>query len=208
MIGRSTETFRRAAYGRIQTRLRLSWRRDGRRCCRWAVAAGEQPPNGFRREWLRVVGWKACLDRKRTYNVSSRPSATERGWAFTLGEIGMKSGIGVNTAIVATMLGISMASVSSAFGAGLKLCDPHGLVRGAEIAMEKGCFGCHTLNTKRVGPPYRDVAAKYQNQPIAVSALAAKIKNGGTGVWGAAVMPPNPVTDEEAETLARWIQSL
>ena len=90
----------------------------------------------------------------------------------------------------------------------LQLCDSHGLVRGAEIAMEKGCFGCHTLSSKRVGPPYREIAAKYAKQPISVAALAQKIRNGGTGVWGTAVMPPNPVSEEEAESLARWIQSL
>jgi len=120
----------------------------------------------------------------------------------------MKSRIGVRIATAAIALSVAMAAVPAAFAAGLKLCDPQGLVRGAEIAMEKGCFGCHTLSTKRVGPPYREVAAKYQEHPISVSALAAKIKNGGTGVWGTAVMPPNAVTDEEAETLARWIQSL
>ncbi|KAB2927047.1 MAG: c-type cytochrome [Dechloromonas sp.] len=91
---------------------------------------------------------------------------------------------------------------------GLQLCDSHGLVRGAEIAMERGCFGCHTLSSKRVGPPYRDIAAKYNREPMAVSTLAAKIKNGGSGVWGSAVMPANPISDEEAEILARWIQSL
>ena len=120
----------------------------------------------------------------------------------------MTSRLGIKIGVAAIALGLSTPLASPVFAAGLKLCDPHGLVRGAEIAMEKGCFGCHTLSTKRVGPPYREVAAKYQERPISVSALAAKIKNGGTGVWGNAVMPPNPVTDEEAELLARWIQSL
>lgn len=120
----------------------------------------------------------------------------------------MDSRIGVGMSLTVIALAVSLAQASPAFGAGLKLCDPHGLVRGAEIAMEKGCFGCHTLSTKRVGPPYRDVAAKYQERSVSVSELASKIKNGGTGVWGTAVMPANPISDEEAETLARWILSL
>lgn len=108
--------------------------------------------------------------------------------------------------ILASLLLAVPAAKSMA--AELQLCDSHGLVRGAEIAMEKGCFGCHTLSNKRVGPPYREIAAKYAKQPISVSALAKKIKNGGTGVWGTATMPPNPISDEEAEVLARWIQAL
>jgi cytochrome c len=104
--------------------------------------------------------------------------------------------------------GLLLAPVAFAAGNGLQVCDSHGLVRGAEIAMEKGCFGCHTLSTKRIGPPYREIAAKYQRHPTPVATLADKIKNGGTGVWGTAVMPPNPITDEEAQVLARWIQSL
>jgi cytochrome c len=103
---------------------------------------------------------------------------------------------------------LALTFVSAAAANGLQVCDTHGLVRGAEIAMEKGCFGCHTLSTKRIGPPYREISAKYQREPIAVSALATKIRNGGSGVWGTIPMPPNPVTVEEAETLARWIQSL
>jgi cytochrome c len=116
----------------------------------------------------------------------------------------LKSGFGPAFIVV----GFALAQSAAAAGNGLQVCDSHGLVRGAEIAMEKGCFGCHTLSTKRIGPPYREIAAKYQRHPAPVAVLAAKIKNGGTGVWGTAVMPPNPITDEEAQVLARWIQSL
>jgi cytochrome c len=104
---------------------------------------------------------------------------------------------------------LSLAQISFAAGNSLQVCDSHGLVRGAEIAMEKGCFGCHTLSQKRIGPPYREISAKYQKQPITPEALASKIRNGGTGVWGTtAVMPPNPVTEDEALALAKWIMSL
>lgn len=103
---------------------------------------------------------------------------------------------------------ILATSSAVAAGNGLQVCDSHGLVRGAEIAMENGCFGCHTLSQKRIGPPYREISAKYRRQPISAHALANKIKNGGTGVWGTAVMPPNKITDEEALILAKWIESL
>jgi cytochrome c len=102
-----------------------------------------------------------------------------------------------------------VTSSALAAGNGTNMCDSHGLVRGAEIAMEKGCFGCHTLSQKRIGPPYREISAKYQKQPITANALATKIRNGGTGVWSTtAVMPPNPVTEDEALSLAKWVLSL
>ena len=43
----------------------------------------------------------------------------------------------------------------------------------------------------------------------AVATLAAKIKAGGTGVWGEDIMPPQPqVSDADAKTLAEWILAL
>jgi len=39
--------------------------------------------------------------------------------------------------------------------------------------------------------------------------LATKIKQGGSGVWGAIPMPANPqVSDAEAKQLAGWVLSL
>lgn len=118
----------------------------------------------------------------------------------------------VNSNISITALGVlvALALIPGAASASpdLQLCNAHGLVRGAEIAMEKGCYGCHTLNSKRVGPPYRDVAARYGRHAAVLSTLATKIRDGGSGVWGDVAMPPSAISHEEAEVLARWIQSL
>ncbi len=77
-----------------------------------------------------------------------------------------------------------------------------------ELAQRKNCLSCHTLDQKLVGPAYRDVAARYAGQDDALARLAAKVQAGGSGVWGTAVMPPNPVTPEEARELVTWILSL
>ncbi len=76
------------------------------------------------------------------------------------------------------------------------------------LAQQKGCYACHDINTKKVGPAYKDIAKKYAGQPGAVDELAKKIKNGGAGNWGQVPMPPQNVTDEEAKELAQWILSL
>jgi len=75
----------------------------------------------------------------------------------------------------------------------------------ADLAQKKNCLACHATDKKVVGPSYKEVAAKYAGQKDAVAKLADKIQKGGTGVWGQVPMPPNPVTPEEAKTLAAWV---
>lgn len=74
------------------------------------------------------------------------------------------------------------------------------------LAKAKNCMACHAVDKKVVGPAYKDVAAKYKAGDVAK--LAAKIKSGGSGVWGAVPMPPNNVTDDEAKKLATWVLSV
>jgi cytochrome c len=55
----------------------------------------------------------------------------------------------------------------------------------------------------------REVAAKYAGDASATAKLAAKIKAGGTGVWGDDIMPPQPhVSDADAKQIATLILSL
>ena len=49
---------------------------------------------------------------------------------------------------------------------------------GAEVLKAKGCMGCHDMATKKVGPAYKDVAAKYKGDKNAEASLIAKIKEG------------------------------
>ena len=75
----------------------------------------------------------------------------------------------------------------------------------AELAQKKNCLACHATDKKIVGPAYKEVAAKYAGQKDAAAKLADKIQKGGVGVWGQIPMPANPVTPEEAKTLAAWV---
>jgi cytochrome c len=76
------------------------------------------------------------------------------------------------------------------------------------LAKAKGCFACHDVNTKKVGPAYKDVAKRFAGKPDAVAHLSERIKKGGVGEWGSVPMPPQNVTDEEAKKLAEWVLSL
>lgn len=71
------------------------------------------------------------------------------------------------------------------------------------------CLGCHQVNTRAVGPSYKEIAVKYKGDANALMALSQKIKQGGGGVWGPMPMPPNAtVTDEDLKTIVNWILAL
>ena len=79
----------------------------------------------------------------------------------------------------------------------------------AEMLKKFNCMACHAIDQKRLGPPLKDVAAKYAGDGSAVAMLAKKIQTGGAGVWGQMPMPPQPqVADADAKTLAEYILSL
>ena len=77
------------------------------------------------------------------------------------------------------------------------------------LATQRGCMACHQIEAKVVGPAYKEVAAKYKGQDGAVEMLAAKVKAGGSGVWGPVPMPPNAhVSDEDIKVIVEWVMSL
>jgi cytochrome c551/c552 len=76
------------------------------------------------------------------------------------------------------------------------------------LAKQKNCLACHSIDKKLVGPAYNDVAKKYKDYPGIADALATKVMQGEGGVWGAARMPANRVTHEEAHELVAWTLSL
>ena len=78
------------------------------------------------------------------------------------------------------------------------------------LAQKNLCLTCHTLDNTLVGPAWRKVATKYRGQKDAETRLVDKVAKGGTGVWGAMVMPPNAprVSEEDIRTLVRYTLSL
>jgi cytochrome c len=78
------------------------------------------------------------------------------------------------------------------------------------LAQKSGCLACHTIDKKVLGPAYKDVAAKYKGDKTAEAKLVAKVKAGGSGVWGPMPMPPNSpqVKDADITAIVQWILSL
>ena len=76
----------------------------------------------------------------------------------------------------------------------------------AALFKSENCSACHAPNAKLVGPSIADVAAKYKGQSGAQEKLMLKLKNGGSGVWGAIPMPAQAqLSDEDRAALIRWM---
>ena len=78
-----------------------------------------------------------------------------------------------------------------------------------ELAKKSACLACHQTDKKLVGPSYQEVAKKYAGDAGAEAKLIAKVKAGGSGVWGAIPMPPNAaISDADIKTLVKWILAM
>lgn len=72
---------------------------------------------------------------------------------------------------------------------------------GADLAKSKNCMGCHDLEKKKVGPAFKDTAAKYKGDKGAEAKLATALKEGkGHPVKVVA-------TDAELKTLVQYVMS-
>jgi cytochrome c len=49
---------------------------------------------------------------------------------------------------------------------------------GADVVKGKGCMGCHDTDKKKVGPAFKDVAAKFKGDKGAEAKLVEKLKDG------------------------------
>jgi cytochrome c551/c552 len=95
-------------------------------------------------------------------------------------------------------------AATGAASTGNALVNP--VISDDAMASKYGCLGCHTVNAKLVGPAFKDVVAKYQNDPAATDRILEQIRKGSSGKWGPALMPPFPMLPEaEAQALAHWV---
>jgi cytochrome c len=71
------------------------------------------------------------------------------------------------------------------------------------------CNACHKVNAPSLGPSFMAVAKKYKNDPAAQGRITKKIINGGSGVWGDAMMPGHSsLSVNDVNTITKYILSL
>jgi cytochrome c len=68
------------------------------------------------------------------------------------------------------------------------------------LAKSDGCLNCHDVSAKKVGPPFKEVAAKYKGQADAEAKLVNKISKGEGH-------PKTKASLEDAKGLIKWVLS-
>ncbi|WP_341904640.1 c-type cytochrome [Polaromonas sp. YR568] len=105
--------------------------------------------------------------------------------------------------------GASVAAASGSGGEGKAVTvAAQNAPSAPDALMRKGaCLACHGMDSRVVGPSFKEVAVRYKDRSDAVNYLSGKIRTGGQGVWGAIPMPAQSLSPAEADQLAVWLMS-
>ncbi len=66
------------------------------------------------------------------------------------------------------------------------------------LAKSSGCLNCHAVDTKKIGPAFKDVAAKYKGKADAEAKLVAEIS-------GAKGHPAVKASPDDIKSLVKWV---
>ena len=76
------------------------------------------------------------------------------------------------------------------------------------LAKSKNCMACHAVDKKRVGPSWKDVAARYKGNAGAMAQMSERVRKGSTGVWGKLPMAPvdaKTLSDADLKAVLSWV---
>ncbi len=92
------------------------------------------------------------------------------------------------------LIGIAMVAAVGLVAAGIAQAQD-----GAALAQKSGCMTCHAVDTKKMGPAFKDVAAKFKGKSDAdvVAAIKASKPHAST-----------KASDDDLKALGKWILSL
>ena len=68
----------------------------------------------------------------------------------------------------------------------------------ADLAKKEGCTNCHDVDAKKVGPSFKDIAAKYKGKADAEATLVAKISGGKDH-------PQVKASPDDVKKLVTWV---
>jgi len=98
----------------------------------------------------------------------------------------------------------AVAGAAAVFG--LSVSPAFAASGGLGIARANACMGCHAVDRKLVGPSFQQIASRYKADPTAQARLEKKVRDGGSGVWGAIPMPSHPsMSAGDIHTVVTWI---
>jgi cytochrome c len=69
------------------------------------------------------------------------------------------------------------------------------------LAKSNGCLNCHATDTKKAGPSFKEIAAKYKGKADAEATLVAKLKEGKGH-------PAVKGGEADSKSLVKWVLSM
>ena len=119
--------------------------------------------------------------------------------------VGAQKGADTSKPAAAATLAQAVAAPAATIAATAKPAGAPGSAAAVALTQKYTCVACHGMDSKIVGPSFRDIAKKYAGGADAVGYLAGKIKAGGTGVWGSIPMPGQALSEADAKIIAEWL---
>jgi len=68
----------------------------------------------------------------------------------------------------------------------------------ADLATKAGCMNCHAVDTKKMGPAFKDVAAKNKGNASAAADITAKLQSGKGH-------PAVKASDDDLKAIVTWV---
>jgi cytochrome c len=70
-----------------------------------------------------------------------------------------------------------------------------------DLAKKNGCTNCHEVDKKKVGPAFKDIAAKYKGKADAADKIAGELKAGKGH-------PAVKASDADIKSLVGWVLAM
>jgi len=153
-----------------------------------------------------------CLTCHSAEYVSSQPPLSRAFWKGSVEKMMTKYGAPVPADQIEALVNYLASNygqgATNAPAASSPASDaPLATTGDAKLLMQKsGCFNCHTVDKKFLGPSFKEVAAKYKGIPDASAKVTRQITHGGSGLWGPFPMPPfKQFSEADVRILTAWI---
>jgi cytochrome c len=94
-----------------------------------------------------------------------------------------------------------MKALAAVTIAAITMCAANAALADEALAKSSGCMTCHAMDTKKMGPSFKDIAAKYKGKADAAATVAANIS-------AAKGHPAVKTSPEDVKKLTAWILAM
>jgi cytochrome c len=95
-----------------------------------------------------------------------------------------------------------MKSLAIAAVASIAMMGVAGIANAQQdLAQKSGCLNCHAVDSKKMGPSFKDTAAKYKGNAEAEAKLVGELTSGKGH-------PAVKVSADDAKALVKWVLSM